>query len=155
MTRRSFLRNLGALAGAVSIGLTVTRPQRGFRKDYYQTLTVKGPDNSVLVGYKGAQFLDPGVIYAPYIPLYRTPDIIVGSMPPHFIHKFANLPLTSGKNLLQSKQMLLMTEGCHLEERNSWHDGFWGTDVNGVGENNLGKILMEIRYDLKTKEEKF
>lgn len=53
------------------------------------------------------------------------------------------------------KQMLLMTEDAHLEERNSWGDVFWGTDVNGVGENNLGKILMMIRSDLATNKEMF
>ena len=53
------------------------------------------------------------------------------------------------------KQMLLMTEDCHLEERNSWGDTFWGTDVNGVGENNLGKILMMIRSDIATNKEMF
>jgi predicted NAD-dependent protein-ADP-ribosyltransferase YbiA (DUF1768 family) len=36
-----------------------------------------------------------------------------------------------------------------LEERNSWGDSYWGTDINGVGENNLGKILMDIRSELK------
>lgn len=46
------------------------------------------------------------------------------------------------------RQMLLMTEDAHLEERNSWGDTFWGTNVNGIGENQLGKILMEIRSDL-------
>src|ERR1035437_1717697 len=35
------------------------------------------------------------------------------------------------------KEMLLMTEGCQLEERNSWKDIFWGTDVDGHGENQL------------------
>lgn len=47
------------------------------------------------------------------------------------------------------KEMLLMTHGCHLEERNSWGDTDWGTDVEGKGENNLGKILMSIRERLK------
>lgn len=53
------------------------------------------------------------------------------------------------------KQMLLMTEDCLLEERNSWHDLFWGTNDYGVGENHLGKILMNIRHDLTTKKEMF
>ena len=43
------------------------------------------------------------------------------------------------------QEKLVMTEGCHLEERNSWNDTWWGTDENGNGENNLGKILMKIR----------
>ena len=45
--------------------------------------------------------------------------------------------------ILRSK--LILTEGFHLEERNNWSDRFWGTDVNGIGENNLGIILMTIR----------
>ena len=53
-------------------------------------------------------------------------------------------------NNLKLKTMLLMTEDAHLEERNSWEDREWGTDVSGVGENNLGKILMSIRHDIAT-----
>lgn len=32
----------------------------------------------------------------------------------------------------------------HIEERNCWGDRYWGT-VDGIGSNNLGKILMEVR----------
>ena len=39
---------------------------------------------------------------------------------------------------------LLDTDDAILEEGNTWGDAFWGK-VNGSGENNLGKILMEIR----------
>lgn len=46
------------------------------------------------------------------------------------------------------KQMLLMTDGCHLEERNNWGDMYWGTNEKGEGDNNLGKILMIIRERL-------
>jgi len=31
-----------------------------------------------------------------------------------------------------------------IEERNDWNDVFWGT-CKGIGENNLGKILMQMR----------
>ena len=51
------------------------------------------------------------------------------------------------------KAMLLMTEGCQLEERNNWGDQEWGTDINGVGENKLGIILMTIRSDLRKNAE--
>lgn len=54
--------------------------------------------------------------------------------------KYSNNPI------LQEK--LVMTEGCQLEERNNWHDVWWGTDENGNGENNLGKILMRVREKL-------
>lgn len=35
-----------------------------------------------------------------------------------------------------------------LREENSWNDKFWGC-VDGVGQNNLGKILMRIRDELR------
>lgn len=35
-----------------------------------------------------------------------------------------------------------------LVEGNWWHDTFWGV-CNGFGENNLGKLLMKIREELK------
>ena len=91
MTRRIFLRNLGIFFGAMTVGLTVTRPQRAFRKDYYKTVTIRGPDNSVLVGYKGSEFLEAGYVYAPYIPIYRTPNILHPEP----------IRLTRNKNLLQ------------------------------------------------------
>lgn len=42
------------------------------------------------------------------------------------------------------------TNNCFLEEANYWNDTFWGvhktsSSEKGVGENNLGKILMEVR----------
>ena len=45
------------------------------------------------------------------------------------------------------KQRLLETGDAYLEEGNTWKDKIWGT-VNGVGQNNLGKILMKIRTEL-------
>lgn len=45
---------------------------------------------------------------------------------------------------------LLATGNERLVEGNTWNDKFWGVDsVTGEGENNLGKLLMEIRNDLK------
>lgn len=45
---------------------------------------------------------------------------------------------------LQKK--LLLTEG-KIEEKNTWNDTFWGT-YKGIGDNNLGKILMDVRTEL-------
>lgn len=42
------------------------------------------------------------------------------------------------------KRALATTQGFTLIERNNWGDVFWGV-CNGVGENILGKLLMEIR----------
>lgn len=47
------------------------------------------------------------------------------------------------------KNRLLATGNEYLEEGNTWGDTIWGT-VNGKGENRLGKILMQIRDDIKT-----
>ena len=43
---------------------------------------------------------------------------------------------------------LLATEDQMLIEGNSWGDTFWGV-CNGIGENHLGKILMQVRRELK------
>jgi len=51
---------------------------------------------------------------------------------------------TQNKDL---KEKLLATGDKHLEEGNTWGDKIWGT-VNGIGENRLGKILMQIRDEL-------
>lgn len=45
-------------------------------------------------------------------------------------------------------EKLAATGSAHLEEGNNWGDRIWGT-VNGVGANNLGKILMQIRNELR------
>ena len=97
MTRRGFLRNLGALASALSVGLTVTMPQRKL-KCVWAPEMAQDIEAFHLVGYKGSQFFEAGIVYAPYIPLYRTPDI-VPYIPPKFIQKYARL--TSGRNLIQ------------------------------------------------------
>ena len=50
---------------------------------------------------------------------------------------------------------LLATGDAELIEGNTWYDTVWGQvrdeDGNWVGENHLGKILMEVRKELATK----
>jgi ribA/ribD-fused uncharacterized protein len=53
--------------------------------------------------------------------------------------KFAKDPLLS---------MLLATGDAELVEGNYWNDTYWGV-CRGIGQNNLGKILMQVRKDLK------
>ncbi len=48
------------------------------------------------------------------------------------------------------KKQLLATGRQTLEEGNTWGDRIWGT-VDGVGQNYLGKILMEIRKEYHKK----
>ena len=68
---------------------------------------------------------------------------------------FDEVKLTIMKKLLMQKfnqspyrGKLLATGNCHIEEGNHWNDTFWGV-CKGKGENNLGKIIMAIRTDLK------
>jgi hypothetical protein len=54
------------------------------------------------------------------------------------------------KKLLQNHdilELLLKTKGRELIEGNNWGDTFWGV-CDGVGENQLGKILMFFRDDI-------
>lgn len=48
------------------------------------------------------------------------------------------------------KAKLLATGDADLQEGNTWNDTFWGINVKtGEGENNLGKILMKVRDELR------
>lgn len=51
-------------------------------------------------------------------------------------------------NHKELKEKLLATGDAHLEETNTWNDTFWGV-CKGKGQNHLGKILMEVREELK------
>lgn len=55
------------------------------------------------------------------------------------LEKFENDPTILDK--------LLNTRDAMLIEGNDWGDTFWG-QVEGIGENHLGKILIEVRKEL-------
>lgn len=45
---------------------------------------------------------------------------------------------------------LLLTGEAELIEANSWNDKYWGVDKwTGNGENHLGKILMQVRGEIR------
>lgn len=46
------------------------------------------------------------------------------------------------------RKKLVDTRDAELVEGNTWGDTFWGV-CNGVGENNLGKLLMRVREELR------
>lgn len=46
------------------------------------------------------------------------------------------------------RQKLLDTGDAYLEEGNTWGDHCWGV-CNGIGENNLGKLLMRVREEIR------
>jgi ribA/ribD-fused uncharacterized protein len=61
-------------------------------------------------------------------------------------------------NIIELKEKLLQTKNYNLIEGNYWHDNFWGnctcpkcTEI--PGQNNLGKLLMQIRTELVNKPE--
>ncbi len=45
------------------------------------------------------------------------------------------------------RRKLIVTGSAILEEGNTWNDTYWGI-CNGVGENMLGKLLMQLRKKL-------
>lgn len=49
-------------------------------------------------------------------------------------------------------QKLIDTQDTYIEEGNHWGDRVWGT-VNGIGANQLGKILMDMRTTLRQEQE--
>ena len=54
------------------------------------------------------------------------------------------------------RRVLLSTDNCNLVEGNIWHDNFWGScrcpRCRAMGDNQLGKLLMEIRSELRELE---
>lgn len=55
-------------------------------------------------------------------------------------------------------EMLLSTEDLPLIEGNNWHDIFWGVcscpKCNNQGSNHLGNILMKVRSEIKSSNQK-
>jgi len=47
------------------------------------------------------------------------------------------------------RDKLLDTGDLERVEANTWGDTYWGTDMQGNGENHLGKILMQVRELLR------
>ena len=47
------------------------------------------------------------------------------------------------------RKKLLATGDSYLEETNDWGDHFWGANKNGYGQNWLGKLLMDVRYEIQ------
>lgn len=58
------------------------------------------------------------------------------------------ITLTKFFNNKELETKLLETGDKYLEETNHWGDTYWGV-CDGMGENNLGKILMKVRQVIK------
>lgn len=59
-----------------------------------------------------------------------------------------DLVLQKFRHHAELQEKLLATGDATLVEGNRWHDTFWGV-CDGVGQNNLGKILMDVRSILR------
>lgn len=72
------------------------------------------------------------------------------------VDNWEQIKLTVMSNCLYAKfqqepyrSKLIATGNQHIQEGNRWGDTFWGVDLRtGKGENNLGKLIMEIRKSL-------
>lgn len=85
MKRRGFLRSLllAPFAG-LAVNVVLETLQNGVNP--IPTVAKACPE---LLGFKGAQFLETGIIYAPYIPLYQTCNLV----DPKFVKRFAQARL--------------------------------------------------------------
>lgn len=63
------------------------------------------------------------------------------------MRKTLDLKFTQHQHL---KDKLIDTNDTKLVEYNSWNDTFWGVNEStGIGENNLGILLMELRESVR------
>ena len=60
------------------------------------------------------------------------------------MYNICKIKFTQNPNL---GKLLIETQNEEIIEGNDWDDTFWGV-CNGEGQNNLGKILMQIRKEL-------
>lgn len=56
------------------------------------------------------------------------------------------LALEAKFKIPELNKKLIETKNYYIEETNNWHDYYWGV-CNGVGQNMLGNMLMEIRKE--------
>jgi ribA/ribD-fused uncharacterized protein len=75
----------------------------------------------------------------------------------HLREEWEDIKVGIMHNLLQRKfknpilrKNLLATGNKILQEGNRWYDTFWGIDLRtGLGENNLGKLIMQVRDEIR------
>lgn len=53
------------------------------------------------------------------------------------------------------RRLLLETGDATIVEGNTWNDTFWGQCPIGTGENHLGRLLMQIREDIREERRAF
>lgn len=64
------------------------------------------------------------------------------------MHTLINIKFSANNPDLRQK--LLDTGSMYIQEGNWWGDKFWGVDLKtGKGQNNLGKIIMRVRDEIR------
>lgn len=59
--------------------------------------------------------------------------------------------LVSKFQIEQFRELLLNTGNMEIREGNTWGDYYWGCSMSGTsGSNHLGKMIMQIRENLRT-----
>lgn len=107
--------------------------------------------------YQAAKTLDrPTRIYIGAAPTPASAKRRAKEIPPeHLRRNWRSVQIDIMRDLLHQKfaidtdlgRQLVATGDRELIEGNVWGDTFWGV-CNGRGQNNLGKLLMEIRREL-------
>jgi ribA/ribD-fused uncharacterized protein len=64
----------------------------------------------------------------------------------YFMEKIIRAKFNQNPDL--AKRLCYISVHTPIVEDNTWNDTFWGV-CNGKGENHLGKILMQVRLELK------
>lgn len=121
-------------------GAKVTLDGRAFPSVEHAFVAAKTLDQKLRI--KAANTLTPGQVKRLGRTFVLRPDweeIKVDVMRDLLMQKFVQQPF---------HWMLLQTGDRRLEETNTWGDTFWGV-CNGVGQNMLGRLLMEIRTLLR------
>jgi hypothetical protein len=78
MNRRGFFRSIGFLAAAITTGIALVNSPKPIKLKCKWTPEAE-QDLQQMYGVKGDAFLATGYVYAPYIPLYYTPQVIGNS----------------------------------------------------------------------------
>jgi len=97
--------------------------------------TVRQAPTSGAAKRMGNEFKKRGKIRSDWL------EVRVGIMEGLLRQKFTNHP--------ELRALLLATGNQELIEGNTWKDDFWGV-YKGKGQNMLGKLLMQIRFELQT-----
>ena len=109
-------------------------------EDYMTIVQAPTPAIAKKMGSKKGYMMPNGVLFRipppPNWNSMRIPIMMLG----------LHLKFSQNEDLLNK---LVATHPKHIQEGNWWGDLFWGVDVRtGEGENNLGKLLMDLRSKL-------